>query len=97
MPTYFCMECCRITEHLNVTRVARFVGVTRATMYNWIRKAQVHTIVHPSGRVFGLHVLTAHTWPRPLSGRAGGGTGVAAGGQDVRAAGTNSPAGMSFP
>jgi len=51
MPTYFCMECWRTTEHLNVTRVAQFVGVTRATMYNWIKKAQVHTVVHPSGRI----------------------------------------------
>lgn len=52
MPTYYCLECCRPTEHLNVTRAAARIGVMRATVYRWIKLNQVHTILHPSGRTF---------------------------------------------
>ncbi len=52
MPTYYCLECCQPTEHLNVKRAAERAGVTRATIYAWMKKALVHTVIHPSGRKF---------------------------------------------
>jgi hypothetical protein len=52
MPNYFCIECGRPTEHLNVMNAARRCEVTRATIYNWIKRCLVHAIIHPSGRKF---------------------------------------------
>lgn len=51
MPMYFCLECHDLTEHLNVSRAAVKAGVMRTTMYRWIKRSLVHTIIHPSGRI----------------------------------------------
>lgn len=52
MPRYICYRCGRETVHLSVARASEVAGVTRATMYNWINRGLVHTVVRPSGRKF---------------------------------------------
>jgi hypothetical protein len=52
MPRYICCRCGRETVHLSVARASEVAGVTRATMYNWINRDLVHTVVRPSGRKF---------------------------------------------
>ncbi len=52
MPVYHCYECSRLTEHLNVLQAAKRAGVARGTAYRWIRRSLVHSLVHPSGRIF---------------------------------------------
>ncbi|MCU0293158.1 MAG: hypothetical protein MUF10_14390 [Thermoanaerobaculaceae bacterium] len=52
MPRYICCRCGRETVHLSVARASDVAGVTRATMYNWINRDLVHTVVRPSGRKF---------------------------------------------
>jgi len=52
MASYYCYECGRITEHLNVSQAARRACVCRGTAYRWIYRALVHSLVHPSGRIF---------------------------------------------
>ena len=52
MPTYFCPYCGRETPHLNVKEAAATAQVTRGTIYNWIRRAEVHCVRRPSGRRF---------------------------------------------
>ena len=52
MPSYYCIDCGRQREFLNVKRAAEMAQVTRATVYNWLKKAPLHVIVHPSGRKY---------------------------------------------
>ncbi len=52
MATYFCRYCGRETPHLNVTQAAKVAQVTRATVYTWMKKHEVHCVHRPSGRRF---------------------------------------------
>ena len=52
MPRYFCPVCGRETAYFHVTRAAQVAQVTRATVYNWLKRRQVHMMVCPSGRKF---------------------------------------------
>ena len=52
MPRYFCPYCGRETQHLNVKEAAAAAQVTRTTIYNWIRRAEVHCQRRPSGHKF---------------------------------------------
>ncbi len=52
MVMYFCPFCGRETEHLNVSDAAMAAHVTRRTVYNWLDRALVHCVHHPSGRKF---------------------------------------------
>jgi len=52
MPSYYCIDCGRQREFLNVKRAAEMAQVTRATIYNWLKKTSLHLIVHPSGRKY---------------------------------------------
>jgi hypothetical protein len=68
MPRYFCHECGRETQHLNVSRSAEVAQVTRATIYNWLHREQVHCLVRPSGRKFIC--IESLVRPPALFGRA---------------------------
>ena len=52
MPSYYCIDCECQREFLNVKRAAELAQVTRATVYNWLKKTPLHVIVHPSGRKY---------------------------------------------
>jgi len=52
MPRYYCDTCHAETLHGNVLQAARIAQVTRATIYNWKKKALLHGVVRPSGRSF---------------------------------------------
>jgi len=52
MPEYFCPYCGKETPHLNVKEAAATAQVTRTTIYNWIRRGEVHCLRRPSGRKF---------------------------------------------
>jgi hypothetical protein len=52
MPRYFCQLCQAETLHGNVLQAARIAQVTRATIYNWKKKALLHGVMRPSGRSF---------------------------------------------
>jgi hypothetical protein len=52
MPRYFCQLCQSETLHGNVLQAAKIAQVTRATIYNWKKKALLHGVVRPSGRSF---------------------------------------------
>ncbi len=52
MVMYFCPYCGRETDHLNVSDAATRAHVTRRTVYNWLDRALVHFVHHPSGRKF---------------------------------------------
>ncbi len=50
MPSIFCPECGTETEHVTISRAARNAQVTRTTIYNWLNRALLHTVLRPSGR-----------------------------------------------
>jgi hypothetical protein len=50
MARYFCVECGKLTDHLSVSGTAESIQVTRTTIYNWMRRRQVHWVLRPSGR-----------------------------------------------
>lgn len=50
MASFYCLDCGRLTEHVNVVQAAAVAQVTRATVYNWLHRAQIHSVVRPSGR-----------------------------------------------
>jgi len=50
MPSIFCPECGFETEYVTITRAARTAQVTRTTIYNWLSRALLHTVLRPSGR-----------------------------------------------
>ena len=50
MKNYFCRFCGRETLHYNVTHAAAIVGVTRETIYRWLRRGHIHGISLPSLR-----------------------------------------------
>ena len=52
MPTYFCIECGHPTDHLNIKAAARHCSVTRATVYNWMKRGLIHCVILPAGRKF---------------------------------------------
>ena len=52
MPRYFCQYCQSETLHGNVLQAARIAQVTRATIYNWKKRALLHGVLRPSGRSF---------------------------------------------
>jgi predicted site-specific integrase-resolvase len=52
MPKYFCHDCSKETEHINVCKAAKIAQVARSTIYRWIEKDWVHYLMHPSDRIF---------------------------------------------
>lgn len=50
MPSIYCPECGRETEHVTITGAARSAQVTRTTIYNWLNRSRLHTVMRPSGR-----------------------------------------------
>lgn len=51
MATYFCRYCGRDTTHLDILHAAKLAGVSRETIYYWIKKMWIHGIEFPSGRM----------------------------------------------
>ncbi len=67
MASYYCLDCGRRTEHVNVLQAAAVAQVTRATVYNWLHRALVHTVVRPSGRkLICVPSLLCENEPLPL-------------------------------
>lgn len=51
MPRIYCLDCSMETEHMSISQAARTAQVTRTTIYNWLRRWQLHTVQRPSGRI----------------------------------------------
>jgi hypothetical protein len=52
MPRYYCFVCKEETGHFTVSRSAEIAQVTRATVYNWMKRGRLHCVIRPSGRKF---------------------------------------------
>ena len=52
MAHYYCFVCKAETGHFTVSRSAEIAQVTRATVYNWLKRGGLHCVVRPSGRKF---------------------------------------------
>ncbi|HUK13678.1 MAG TPA: hypothetical protein VLW17_10305 [Thermoanaerobaculaceae bacterium] len=63
MPRYFCPACGRETVHLHVTRAAQVAQVTRATVYNWLKRGRLHLMVRASGMRFICTESLVHPVP----------------------------------
>ncbi len=44
-------ECVLTRKHLSVIQTARVMGVSRRTVYNWIKTRKIHWFRAPSGRI----------------------------------------------
>ena len=50
MPMIYCLDCGTETEHVTISHAARTAQVTRTTIYNWLNRSLLHTVLRPSGR-----------------------------------------------
>jgi hypothetical protein len=50
MASIYCPECGTETDHVTITGAARSAQVTRTTIYNWLGRSLLHTVMRPSGR-----------------------------------------------
>ncbi len=62
---FFCAECGRETRFLPMHIARRFAGISRTTMYYWIRREWVHCRELASGR----RVVCQESLSRPTPGR----------------------------
>ena len=51
MTVVYCDHCGRQTEMVSISEAGRFVGMTRRTIYAWIKMSKLHLIRLASGRI----------------------------------------------
>jgi len=50
MPRSFCTKCQQPADFITIRQAVDLTGVSRSTMYYWMKKGWIHWTVMPSGR-----------------------------------------------